>query len=186
PESLSEVVTSFKPKEEVTVYFKRDGKENSVKAILGERKESKSMVYSFNGTDGMSRSFSMPRIQRVPGVEFDMAPRVWSPGSENNYDFKFDNYPRQQKLGLKIQDTEEGNGVKVLDVDKDSPAEKAGLKKDDVVTEIGGKKVSNTDEVRDALHDNMEKSAYNIKAARNGNTLSFDIKIPKKLKTANL
>jgi serine protease Do len=186
PESLSDVVTSFKPKEEVTVYYKRDGKEQSAKATLGERKAS-AMTYSFSGPDGMARSFSMPRIQTVPGIELgDMTPRVWSPGGGNNYDFNFDSYPRQQKLGLKIQDTEEGNGVKVLDVDKDSPAEKAGLKKDDVVTEIGGKKVSNTDEVREALHDNMEKSAYNIKASRNGNAMSFDIKIPKKLKTANL
>jgi serine protease Do len=185
PESLSDVVTSFKPKEEVTVYYKRDGKDGSVKATLGERKESKSMAYTFSGPDGMARSFSMPRIQTVPGIELgDMAPRVWTPGSGNNY--SFETYPRQQKLGLKIQDTEEGNGVKVLDVDKDSPAEKAGLKKDDVVTEIGGTKVSNTDEVRDALHDNMEKSGYNIKASRNGNAMSFDIKIPKKLKTANL
>jgi len=183
PESLSDVVTSFKPKEEVTVYFKRDGKESSVKATLGERKSS--LSYSFSGPDGMGRSFSMPRVQSIPGIDLgDMSPRVWAPGSGNNY--SFETYPRQQKLGLKIQDTEEGNGVKVLDVDKDSPAEKAGLKKDDVVTEIGGKKVSNTDEVRDALHDNMEKSAYNIKAARNGNAMSFDIKIPKKLKTANL
>jgi len=184
PESLSDVVTSFKPKEEVTVYYKRDGKESSVKTTLGERK-SGAYSYSFSGPDGMGKTFSMPRIQGVPGVELgDMTPRVWSPGSGNNY--SFETYPRQQKLGLKIQDTEEGTGVKVLDVDKDSPAEKAGLKKDDVVTEIGGKKVSNTDEVRGALHDNMEKSAYNIKAARNGNTMSFDIKIPKKLKTANL
>jgi len=185
PESLSEVVTSFKPKEEVTVYYKRDGKESSVKTTLGERKSTFS--YSFNGADGMGRAFSMPRIQSVPGVELgDMSPRVWSPGGSNSYDFNFDSYPRQQKLGLKIQDTEDGKGVKVLDVDKDSPAEKAGLKKDDVVTEIGGKKVSNTDEVRDALHDNADKSAYNIKAARNGSAMSFDIKIPKKLKTANL
>jgi serine protease Do len=186
PESLSEVVTSFKPKEEVTVYYKRDGKENSVKTTLGERKSS--MSYTFNGADGMGRAFSMPRIQGVPGVELgDMAPRVWSPGGgNNNYEFFTDTYPRSQKLGLKVQDTEDGKGAKVLDVDKDSPAEKAGLKKDDVVTEIGGIKVSNTDEVRDALHDNMEKAAYNIKAARNGNAMSFDIKIPKKLKTANL
>lgn len=188
PESLSDVVTSFKPKEEVTVYYKRDGKESTVKATLGERKESKTMAYTFSGPDGMTKSFSMPRIQAVPRVELgDMTPRVWTPGSgNNNFDFNFDNFPRQQKLGLKIQDTEDGNGVKVLDVDKDSPAEKAGMKKDDVVTEVGGKKVSNTDEVREALHDNMEKSAYNIKASRNGNAMSFDIKIPKKLKTANL
>ena len=191
PESLSEVVTSFKPKEEVTVYYNRDGKESSAKATLGER--SRSMAYSFSGPDGMARSFTMPRIQSVPKVEMwndkelgDMSPRTWTPGSGNNYEFFSDAFPRQQKLGLKIQDTEDGKGVKVLDVDKDSPAEKAGLKKDDVVTEIGGKKVTNTDEVREQLHEQVEKSAYTIKANRNGNAMSFDIKIPKKLKTANL
>jgi serine protease Do len=187
PNSLSEAVTSFKPKEEVTVYYKRDGKESSVKATLGERKESRSMAYSFSGPDGMTRSFSMPRIQTVPGVELgDMSPRVWSPGSGNNFEMFGETFPRHQKLGLKIQDTEEGNGVKVLDVDKDSPAEKAGLKKDDMVTEIGGKKITNTDEMREQLMENMEKSTYNIKATRNGSAMSFDIKIPKKLKTANL
>jgi serine protease Do len=98
----------------------------------------------------------------------------------------FNMFPRQQKLGLKIQDTEEGNGVKVLDTDKDSPAEKAGLKKDDIVTEIGGKKIANTDDAREQLMENAEKSTYTIKAKRNGSEMSFDIKIPKKLKTANL
>ena len=187
PNSLSEVVTSFKPKEEVTVYFKRDGKEQSAKATLGERKESKSMSYSFSGPNGMARSFSMPRVHVTPEIELgDLSPRIWSPGSGNNFEFNGDMFPRHQKLGVKIQDTEEGNGVKVLDVDKDSPAEKAGLKKDDIVTEIGGKKITNTDEMREGLMDSMEKSAYNIKATRSGSTMSFDIKIPKKLKTANL
>jgi len=187
PNSLSDVVTSFKPKDEVTVYFMRDGKEQSAKATLGERKESKSMSYSFSGPDGTARSFSMPRVQVVPRVDMgDMSPRIWSPRSDNNFEFYRDAFPRQQKLGLKIQDTEEGKGVKVLDVDKDSPAEKAGLKKDDIVTEIGGKKITNTDEMREELMENMEKSAYTIKATRNGSAMNFDIKIPKKLKTANL
>ena len=188
PNSLSDVVTSYKPKEEVTVYFKRDGKEQSAKATLGERKESRAMSYSFSGPDGMARSFSMPRIQVEPNVNMgEMSPRAWSPGAgDNGYRLFSDTYPRQQKLGVKIQDTEEGNGVKVLDVDKDSPAEKAGLKKDDIVTEISGKKITNTDEMREQLMENIEKSTYNIKATRNGSSMSFDIKIPKKLKTANL
>jgi serine protease Do len=186
PESLSDVVTSFKPKDEVTVYYMREGVAGSAKATLGERKTA--MAYSFSGPDGTSRAFTIPRVEGVPNVA--EVPRVWSPGGDN-FEFLNDNtfnyaFPRQQKLGLKIQDTQDGNGVKVLDVDKDSPADKAGLKKDDIVTEIGGKKVSNTDEVRERLHDNMEKSAYTIKVTRNGNTMSFDIKIEKKLKTANL
>ena len=193
PNSLSEVVTSFKPKDEVTVYYKRDGKEQSAKTTLGERKESKSMSYSFSGPGGLANSFTMPRIQSIPRDNMrklqelgDMSPGIWSPGSDNNFEFYGDAFPRQQKLGIKIQDTEEGKGVKVLDVDKDSPAEKAGLKKDDIVTEIGGKKVSNTDEMREGLMENMEKSVYTIKATRNGSAMSFDIRIPKKLKTANL
>ncbi|MEO6539774.1 MAG: PDZ domain-containing protein [Ferruginibacter sp.] len=181
PESLSDVVSSFKAKDEVTVYYMRDGREGSAKAILGERKSA--MAYSFSGPDGMSRSFTIPKVQGVPNV--DIAPRTWTPGSGDNFEF-FNSFPRQQKLGLKIQDTDDGKGVKVLDIDKDSPADKAGLKKDDIVTEIGGKKVSNTDEVREQLHENMEKSTYNIKATRNGSAMSFDIKIEKKLKTANL
>jgi serine protease Do len=194
PNSLSEVVTSFKPKEEVTVYFKRDGKEQSAKATLGERKESKSMAYSFSGPSGYNRSYTLPRLQStLPKIEMwndkdlgDMSPRVWSPGFDNELQALGNYFPRQQKLGVKIQDTEEGNGVKVLEVDKDSPAEKAGLKKDDVVTEIAGKKITNTDEMREQLMENMEKSTYNIKATRNGNAVSFEIKISKKLKTANL
>lgn len=190
PETLSDVVSSFKPKDEVTVYYTREGKAGSAKAILGERKGSNAMAYSFSGPDGMTRSFTIPRVQSVPRVDTwegygDMSPKIYSPGSGNGDVFNH-SYFFRPKLGLKIQDTEAGNGVQVLDVDKDSPAEKAGLKKDDVVTEIGGKKVSNTDEVREQLHENMEKSTYNIKANRNGNAMSFDIKIQKKLKTANL
>ncbi|WP_462254928.1 PDZ domain-containing protein [Ferruginibacter sp.] len=189
PESLSEVVGTFKPKDEVTVYYKRDGKENSSKAVLGETKSS-SLAYSFSGPKGDMRTFSMPRTPAMPRLQTipNMENFEWNgKGNVDGMDFFGGNsFPRQQKLGLKIQDVEESDGVKVLDTDKDSPAEKAGLKKDDIVTEIGGKKITNTDDAREQLHENADKSSYNIKAKRNGKEMSFDIKIPKKLKTANL
>ena len=191
PESLTDVVRSFKPKEEVTVYYKRDGKENSTKVTLGERKDAAPFAYSFS-SPGVARSFASPYMVQTPkaarGRTLNGVPKVeaWSDGEGNNFNVYGNLVGRHQKLGLKIQDTEDGTGVKVLDVDKDSPAEKAGLKKDDVLTEVGGKKVANTDEARDQLQENSEKAAYNIKAKRNGSEMSFDIKIPKKLKTANL
>ncbi len=182
PTDLSEAVNSFKPKDEVTVYYKRDGKEKSCKAILGESKLH--MTYSFSGPNAKLRSLTIPRNpgtytpNQMPNMQ------MWD---EGDMQYRFDGlFPRQQKLGLKIQDTEEGDGVKILDTEKDSPAEKAGLEKDDIVTEIAGKKITNTDEAREQLHDNAEKSSYNIKAKRNGTVMSFDIKIPKKLKTTNL
>jgi serine protease Do len=133
----------------------------------------------------------MPRIPAVPRVRswngdnnFSISPDMES--AYNDYSFAFDGFPRKQKLGLKIQDTEEGNGVKVLLVEDSSAAAIAGLKKDDVIIEIGGEKVTNTDEARDQLQENREKSTYVIKARRNNTEMKFDIKIPKKLKTANL
>jgi serine protease Do len=182
----------MKPKDEVTVYYKRDGKESSTKATLGERKVSSAMSYSFSGPDGMTRSYTMPRIKTVPGIEMwddkemgHASPKAFGYG-DDNYKVLVDGYPRRQRLGLMIQDTEDGNGVKVLNIDTESPAGKAGLKKDDIITEISGKKVSNTDEAREQMQQTEDKSSYNIKATRNGSTMSFDIKIPKKLKTANL
>ena len=187
PDMLSAVVRSFKPKEEVTVYYKRDGKENSAKTVLGERKDSNSLSFSFSGPDELARAYTLPKIPKMPNLKYTKPGiEMWNNNGNNNLEFLGDMFPRQQKLGLKIQDTEEGNGVKILDVDKDSPAEKAGLKKDDVVTEVGSKKVNNTDEARELLHENQDKSSYSIKAKRNGTEMNFDIKIPKKLKTANL
>lgn len=191
PESLSEVVRTFKPKDEVKVHYKRDGKENSTMVTLGESKASAPFAYSFSNP-GMARSFSIPysgrtpRPPRVQGMKGMPKIEAWSDGDDNELNLYSDMFPRHQKLGLKIQDTEDGTGVKVLDVDKDSPADKAGLKKDDVLTEVGGKKVVNTDEAREQLQDKKDKTSYNIKAKRNGSEMSFDIKIPKKLKTANL
>lgn len=192
PGSIAEVIGSFKPKDEVTVYFKRDGKEKSVKAVLGENKSNVNLAYSFSGPRGNMRTvpgqpipptaFTMPRVQEWNSDGFDQLEKLNNLKSVEGFSF----FPRQQKLGLKIQDTEEGDGVKVLDTDKDSPAEKAGLKKDDIVTEIGGVKVANTDDARDQLQENAEKSTYTIKAKRNGSEMSFTIKIPKKLKTADL
>jgi len=192
PESLLEAITAQKPKDNVTIYYKRDGKENQVKATLGERKEYGTMAYSFSGPDGLARTYTIPR---VPGIAtapemYEKAMEAYSMPRAYNLDankFSFaEGFYSRQRLGLKIQDTEEGNGVKILDVEKDSPAEKGGLKKDDIVTEIGGNKVKNTDEAREQLQENREKSSYNIKARRNGTEMSFDIRIPKKLKTANL
>lgn len=194
PEDLMDVIGDKKPKDEVTVYYKRDGKDGSLKATLGERKEPATMAYSLTTPDGISRSYTIPRVNVKPDIEIFNGPELkslgstsplnWSYGDGNGFGNIF--YNSRPRLGIKIQDTEEEKGVKILDVDKDSPAEKAGLKKDDIVTEIAGTKVNNTDEAREQLQESSEKNAYTIKAKRDGKEMSFDIKIPKPLKTANL
>ena len=90
------------------------------------------------------------------------------------------------RLGIKAQDTEEGKGVKVLDVDDASNAQKAGVKEGDVITEFDGKTVNSATELADAARDAKDKSPIKIKLNRNGKNQEIEVKIPKKLKTANL
>ncbi len=180
-ESLSEVISAMKVGDEVNVYFLRDGKKKDVKATLAARKNSSGInrMYRFEMPNGRSKSFSFPTPPTPPTPpQFDM-----------NHNFDFGDVfvdTRRPKLGIKIQDTEDGNGVKILEIDEGSPSATAGLMKDDIVTEIGSKKVKNTDDAREQLHENADKSSYTIKAKRIGKEMDFTIKIPKKLKTAEL
>ncbi len=177
PADLSEAISSKKPKAEVKIHFKRDGKDKSLKATLQERKEVRS--FSFSTPNGGTKAFTLPRTPNV---------RVMPPGNIYRGENFGDNsvFNRQQKLGLKIQDLEEASGVKVLEVQEGSAAEKAGIKKDDIITEVGGVKVNNTDDAREQLHLNSEKSTYPLTAKRNNAEMKFEVKIPKKLKTTNL
>ena len=164
PSSLAETVGNNKPNTEIEITYLRDGKEQKMKVKLGERKSSgyKSFNYSF------------------PNEEYNFS----GPGEgNNNFNFYYNKKPR---LGARIQDTEDGNGVKVLDVQEGSVADKAGLKKDDVITEIDGKQVKSADDAREVMSDLGDKNAYTIKANRNGASVSIDVKIPKPLKTSNL
>jgi serine protease Do len=183
--ALSEIITAMKVGDKATVYFLRDGKKQQVDATIGERKNRFSInkVFAYKMPNGKVRSLRVPRTSRIPSMQ-------WPKDFDMKGDFNFDtngyfNF-RKPKLGLKIQDTEEGNGVKVLEVEAESNSAKAGLLKDDVVIEIAGKKVTNTDEAREELKENKDKNTYIIKAKRNGKEMEFTIKIPKKLKTAEL
>ena len=190
PETLYKAVTAKKPKDEVKIYYLRDGKEKNVKASLQERRNSRK-VFSYSAPDGSYKTLTVPYMndqRRAYNDQLraygDMA-RSRVDAAPQPFDFSY-SFPRQRKLGLRIQDTEDDKGVKVLDVEDSSASYTAGIKKDDIITEIGGVKVNNTDEVREQLQENSEKSSYTIKARRNGTAMSFEIKIPKKLKTANL
>ncbi len=183
--ALSEVITSMKVGAKATVYFVRDGKKQQVDATIGERKNrfTTNKTFTYVMPNGKIRSLKVPRVPRIPN-------KAWQKDFDLQGDFNFNNNDyfnfRKPKLGLKIQDTEEGNGVKILEIEAESTSAKAGLLKDDVLIEIAGKKITNTDEAREELKENKENNSYNIKIKRDGKEMEFSIKIPKKLKTVEL
>lgn len=174
---LTKAIAKQKPEDKVTITYKRDGKENKVTATLGKNKNTSfGQGYSFSGPDG----FSSPRVFGSDDA-FRLDIDKYRDG--NNLYYFHNGKPR---LGIKAQDTEEGVGVKVLEVSKESLAEKAGIKEGDIILSFDGNKVNNADELVEAAQESREKASVKVEITRNGAAQTIEIKTPKKLKTANL
>jgi serine protease Do len=80
----------------------------------------------------------------------------------------------------------EGGRVKVIGVEENSAAATAGLEKDDVITEIDGQPIGNTDDAREQLAAKDSKNEYRVNYLRNGEKREAVLRIPLNLKTINL
>ena len=194
PAKLAEVIGSKKAKELVKLYYTRNGKKSTVQVALGERRSIKRTI-TMNGSSDMGQVLAIPNrkgnpMEKIIIIEDGQGGRDFS-SPDKKFELKLDNQsayamPNQRKLGLRIQDLEEGEGVKVIDIEKESAVEKAGLQKGDVLVSIGGVKVNNTDDARQELRPSPSKNGYTIKAKRAGKEMTFEVKYPKKIKTVDL
>jgi serine protease Do len=180
PEDLSEAIKAHKPGDKVSVTFLRDKKEQKKTAELTKWK---GMSMLGSTTPGQKFNFDMgdlnfekimPKIQRVPGVRIpnEIQGFKWSGSGP--------------KLGISIQDTEDGKGVKVIEVDEESNAEKANIKVGDIITNIDGTSVNSVDEVTKLIREKKENPAINLQITREGKSQKIEVKMPKKIKTADL
>ncbi|MBV9962227.1 MAG: PDZ domain-containing protein [Parafilimonas sp.] len=165
PDDLYKAVGKHKPDEKVTITYLRDGKQATATATLAKAEQMK--VYSWN-TPGDAFNYNFNR-------DFN----------RNGYSFAWDDKPR---LGISAQDTEDGNGVKILDLDdeEDSPAAKAGLKEGDIITQVNGKAITSTEDLRQSVKDVKKGDTLKITYKRNNQAQTVDVKFPKDLKTIDL
>ncbi|MDP4284815.1 MAG: PDZ domain-containing protein [Bacteroidota bacterium] len=172
PEDLAETIRSYKPGDDVNISLLRDGKKKNLEVTLGKTNDNPmAFNYNMDQQNQELRNFKMPELHGLNNMP-------------NPY-FKFYN-KNQPKLGLRIQDTKDDSGAKILNVEEGSAAEKAGFKKNDIITEINGAKVNNVNDVRDQIMSSVNKEHYSIKAKRNNTDMDFEVQIPKKLNSANL
>jgi len=168
PTDLVNAIHSHKPDTKVTIAFLRDGKERTISAVLTKRKEIDIKSFKMDGGDFNFHMPKMPELERQFPLEFR------------------GNMGGRPRLGMEIQDVEEGNGVKVIDVDGDLPAGKSGLKEEDIITNLNGKEVKSVDDLRAKLKDLKEAESFKLGIKRKGNDQTIEIKFPKRLKTASL
>ena len=172
PDDLSKTIKAHKPGEKVSITYRRDGKEQKASAELGKWKGVTAYTLS-PGYKMPDMNFEMPRMQTMPRVRAQGFNNwTWSNGDG--------------KLGISVQDTEDGKGVKVIDVDEDGTGSKAGIKEEDIITEVDGKAVNSADEVAKIMKENKEKVSVKMKLQRSGKSETVEVKIPRRLKTTDL
>ncbi|MEO7923661.1 MAG: PDZ domain-containing protein [Chitinophagaceae bacterium] len=172
PDELSDAIRAHKPGDKVTITYLRDKKEQKATAELTKWKGMnfepfKMDMGNLNFDKAMPRVFSTPGVRTPNGQSWS-----WSGGSP--------------KLGLSVQDTDEGKGVKVIEVDEESNAAKAGVKEEDIISEVDGKAVNSTDDMVKVIRESKDKTSVMIKLSRAGKTQNIEVKMPRKIKTADL
>ena len=169
PESLFETIHNLKVGDKVKITFIRAGKEKTVTATLDSGQKMFSYKYDYDNKN-YDFNYKMPTMPPMP--EMNMLIDGWE--------------SRQPKIGIKAQDAEDGTGVNILEVEDSSAAFKAGLKKGDVILQFDGKPVNSTNELIEDLQEARKKPSVKVKIQRGATTQEIELKIPKRLKTAEL
>jgi serine protease Do len=179
PDGLAEAVKKNKPGDKVAVTYERDKKENKATAELTKWKGvggyafAPGQNFDFKMPEMNFREMEIPRVQGMPRAKLYNDALGYYMGG-------------QPKLGLSVQDTDDGKGVKVIEVDSESNAAKAGVKEDDIITHVNDKEVNSADEVAKLVKENKDKGSLRLQVKRGGKSQNIEVKMPKKLKTADL
>ncbi|HXT64470.1 MAG TPA: PDZ domain-containing protein [Pyrinomonadaceae bacterium] len=107
--------------------------------------------------------------------DFDVDPEVWAPQGDRNFTFFFQG---GTFLGVHAEDVSKENmasyglrevrGVGVTEVVKDSPAEKAGLRKGDVIVGFNGEAVTSTRKLNRLVNESSPDQNVRLTVARGG------------------
>ena len=164
PEELVAAIRAQKPGDAVTLELLRDGNSLKLQANLGEAPTGAIFSeFNFEGAPGM-QGILEEMMQDGPGRPIIREGML----------------ARKPRLGVLLEETESGKGLKVLEVTPDSPADRAGLKKDDIINRLGDGEVGSIDNFRARLEKQELESKMEI--LRSGKQVELIVRFPKPLR----
>ncbi|GAB3424661.1 PDZ domain-containing protein [Niabella aquatica] len=177
PDELSKALKDKSPGDKVEIGYIRAGKKTAVTATLTQWKAPQTMT--FNATP----NFELNEIFRNH-LQNEL-------GNDGNRKWNIQTYPNFStaggpRLGIKIQDVETGTGVKVIEVEKGSDADKAGLREGDIIKEANTVVLNSTDDLLVQKRKIRAGASMKLKVDRKGKSQNIDIVFSKKIKTADL
>jgi len=191
PASLYDAIGKSKPEDKVTISYIRSGKTNTLVASLAKNKNTM-QYYNFSSPEGQGA----PSFDMSPRQYFDPNTRKLQP-SPRGFSFAIPNFPGMEgmtipgfenkpKLGISIEDLETGDGVKITNVAENSAAAKSGLLENDIIVQVNDQKIKEVDALKPLLKDAKEGTSFTFQVKRNKELKTILVKLPKKLKTADL
>jgi serine protease Do len=150
-DDLTKEVQATKPGTKVSVTVNRNGEKKTLTAYIGKNKTRMPLALAAPRT----ARIIMNRMGKIEGMEL----------MELN-----------KQLGEYFE-APNGRGVLVKEVEKESNAEKAGIKAGDVITKIGDETIRRFDDVHEALEDADEGDKVSVEILRKGkkNTVTLEI-----------
>jgi len=155
PEDLIDAVKTKKPGDKVKVEYLREGKSQETEVTLGR---------AARVTEGVFIP-PLPRLERF----------YWAGPPRLGVELQELNASLAEYFGVK-----ENEGVLITDVEKKSPAEKAGLLPGDVIVSIDGEQVQDIEDVVDAIAQKEEGDSVVVGYVRKGTRTEATVKLGKK------
>lgn len=176
-DDLIDNLEDSKPGDKVDLTIMRDDKQMDINITLGEKPNNKDL-YKFYNT---------PTPPPVPGVP--APPHVFNYGNKNHGYYSIT--PESNAyIGVELTDltdqlknyfgVDEDEGVLISAVEKDSPAEKAGLKAGDVIIKVDNEDVENYSEVKDIITEKDKGDEVSLVIVRNRQKKDFAVTVDEK------
>jgi membrane-associated protease RseP (regulator of RpoE activity) len=155
PDDLVEIVRENKPGTQAKIKLVRDGKDIELTVTLGELKVKDLKDFSFDWKDKDGEKFVFVSGRAFLGVHLQ------------DLDKDLAEY-----FGVK-----DNEGVLILKVSEDTPAEKAGLKAGDVIVKFNDKNISKAGDVIEILEDLKKGDKADIQVIRHKNKKTVKVEL---------
>lgn len=175
PELLFTTIGKYKPNDKINIVYTRANK--SIKAsITLEKNPNKYQSMTLDGS-----AFNLEGLDMLDqnGGQFK-----FSFPDMPNMDQLMTRADKKPKLGISVADLETGKGVKVTNIAKDSPADKAGIQVEDILTQLNGAEITDVNYMKWQYY--FPGQVLKITLERKGEKRTVEVKMPKKINTADL
>lgn len=173
-ELLAKMIRMRKPGETITIKIEREGKVQNVKVKLGEL--SKESVWS-----DFERKFPRLFAPSKEKLEVWRVPELTRP---DVFRFRFE---QRKFIGVRIQELnpelseffgiDKGTGILVSSVEKDGPADKAGLKVGDVIITADGDRMERSQDLVDLIQVKEKGDKITIEFLRNKKKRTIEVEV---------